>query len=145
MRVTYIGHATLLIEMGGVRLLTDPNFDATLGKILPRVSAPGIELDALPRLDAVLLPHAHADQLSFDSLDRLPATTPVYAPPVVAEWLNRLGYAHASPLIPGDSLTVGGVTVRAAVATHRGNRYGFDRRRADTSMHLLTSPTESCC
>ncbi len=144
MRVTYIGHATLLIEMGGVRLLTDPNFDATLGKILPRVSAPGIELDALPRLDAVLLTHAHADHLSFDSLDRLPATTPVYAPPVVAEWLNRLGYAHASPLIPGDSLTVGGVTVRAAVATHRGNRYGFDRWRADTSMYLLTSASESC-
>ena len=144
MRVTYIGHATLLIEMGGLRLLTDPNFDPKLGKILPRVSAPGIALDALPKLDAVLLTHAHADHLSFDSLERLPPTTPVYAPPAVATWLKRLGYGHAIPLPPGEELTIGGLRVNAAVATHRGNRYGFDRWRADASMYLLTSDAESC-
>ena len=52
MRITYIGHATLLIEIGGKRFLTDPNFDPALGKFLPRVSAPGIALEALPKLDA---------------------------------------------------------------------------------------------
>ena len=144
MRVTYIGHATLLIEMGGLRLLTDPNFDPKLGKILPRVSPPGIALDALPTLDAVLLTHAHADHLSFDSLDRLPVATPVYAPPVVAAWLQRLGYRHVKPLTPGDALSIGPLTVRAAIATHRGNRYGFDRWRADASMYLLTTDVESC-
>src|ERR1700712_1131870 len=71
-RITYVGHATLLIEVGGVRFLTDPNFDPKLGKVLPRVSAPGVALDQLPALDAILLTHAHADHLSFDSLDRLP-------------------------------------------------------------------------
>jgi L-ascorbate metabolism protein UlaG (beta-lactamase superfamily) len=144
MRVTYIGHATLLIEMGGMRLLTDPNFDPKLGRILPRVSPPGIALDALPNLDAVLVTHAHADHLSFDSLDRLPRTMPVYAPPVVAEWLRRLGYRHAEPLAPGEVRSIGPLTLNAAVATHRGNRYGFDRWRADASMYLVTSATESC-
>jgi L-ascorbate metabolism protein UlaG (beta-lactamase superfamily) len=144
MRVTYVGHATLLIEMSGLKLLTDPNFDPKLGRILPRVSAPGIALDALPKLDAVLLTHAHADHLSFDSLDRLPPTTPVYAPPVIADWLNRLGYSHARPLPPGEELRIGDVRVNAAVATHKGNRYGFDKWRADASMYLLTSDSESC-
>ena len=144
MRVTYIGHATLLIEMGGLRLLTDPNFDPKLGKILPRVSAPGIPLDQLPQLDAVLLTHAHADHLSFDSLDRLPKSTPVFAPPAVATWLNRLGYRHVNALPPGEELTLGALRINAAVATHRGNRYGFDRWRADASMYLLTSDAESC-
>ena len=78
MRVTYIGHATLLIELGGATFLTDPNFDPKLGRILPRVSAPGIALEALPSLDSILLTHAHADHLSFDSLerDRQPARIP---------------------------------------------------------------------
>jgi L-ascorbate metabolism protein UlaG (beta-lactamase superfamily) len=108
------------------------------------VSPPGIALDALPTLDAILLTHAHADHLSFDSLDRLPAATPVYAPPVIAEWLRRMGYEHARSLAPGETATIGEITVGAAVATHRGNRYGFDRWRADASMYLLTTRTESC-
>ncbi|HEY6220580.1 MAG TPA: MBL fold metallo-hydrolase [Gemmatimonadaceae bacterium] len=144
MRVTYIGHATLLIELGGSRLLTDPNFDTKLGKILPRVTPPGIELEALPSLDAILLTHAHADHLSFDSLDRLPKDVPVYAPPVIADWLNQLGYRHARPLSSDQELKVGAVSIRAAAATHKGNRYGFDRWRADASMYLLSTPDESC-
>ena len=97
MRVTYIGHATLLIEIGQQRLLTDPNFDDTLGRFLPRVSKPGIALGNLPTLDAILLTHAHADHLSFQSLNQLPRDIPLFAPHAVASWLIRLGYAHARP------------------------------------------------
>jgi L-ascorbate metabolism protein UlaG (beta-lactamase superfamily) len=137
MKVTYIGHATLLLELGGVRLLTDPNFDSKLGRILPRVSAPGIALEELPALDAILLTHAHADHLSFDSLDRLPRTIPLFAPPVVAKWLRRLGYTQALDIGPGETVSVGDVTVHTASATHRGNRYGYDRWRSSANMYLL--------
>jgi L-ascorbate metabolism protein UlaG (beta-lactamase superfamily) len=137
MKLTYIGHATLLLEIGGARILTDPNFDPKLGRVLPRVSPPGIALEKLPSLDALLLTHAHADHLSFDSLDRLPRTIPLFAPPVVARWLRRLGYAHATELAPGDTVDIGKVKIHAAVATHRGNRYGFDRWRSAANMYLL--------
>ena len=100
-KITYIGHATLLLELGGATILTDPNFDPKLGRILPRVSAPGIALESLPALDAILLTHAHADHLSFDSLERLPRNIPLFAPPVIAKWLRRLGHAHAVDLAPG--------------------------------------------
>lgn len=137
MKITYIGHATLLLELGGAVILTDPNFDPKLGRILPRVSPPGIALDKLPALDAVLVTHAHADHLSFDSLDCLPRNIPLFAPPVVAKWLRRLRYEHAADLAPGTSAKVGDVTIHAASATHKGNRYGFDRWRADANMYLL--------
>jgi L-ascorbate metabolism protein UlaG (beta-lactamase superfamily) len=137
LRVTYIGHATLLIEIGGKRILTDPNFDPALGKILTRVSAPGIAIDALPKLDAMLLTHAHADHLSFDSLDALPGDIPLFAPPAIARWLSKQGYSHAVGIAPGDTTELDGVRIQAASATHKGNRYGVDRWRSATNMYLL--------
>ncbi len=144
LRVTYIGHATLLIEVGGKRLLTDPNFDTTLGKFLPRVSAPGIALEALPKLDAILLTHAHADHLSFDSLDALQSDIPLFAPPAIAKWLGKQGYRHAVPVAPGEVVEVGGVNIHAASATHKGNRYGVDRWRSAANMYLIETNKTSC-
>lgn len=145
MHITYIGHATLLLELAGVRVLTDPNFESRLGRFLPRVSPPGIALDALPALDALLLTHAHADHLSFKSLRRLPRDIPLYAPPSVAEWLTRKGYAHAVPLEPGGCATIGAGRLRiyAEQATHEGSRYGFDRWRSAANMYLLETSNES--
>ena len=116
MRVTYIGHATLLLEIAGVRILTDPNFDPRLAQVLRRVSAPGIPLVELPKLDALLLTHAHADHLSFASLNALPKDIPLYSPPAVSRWLRRLGYRHAEAVAPGETITLGAVQVTAAAA-----------------------------
>jgi L-ascorbate metabolism protein UlaG (beta-lactamase superfamily) len=144
-KITYIGHATLLLEIGGACVLTDPNFDPRLGGVLPRVSAPGIAIDALPRLDAILLTHAHADHLSFDSLDRLPRDIPLYAPPAVARWLRGKRYHHVEALAPAERATIanGIVRIYAERATHQGNRYGVDRWRSAANMYLCETNDES--
>ena len=144
MRVIYIGHATLLLEISGRTVMTDPNFDSRLGGVLRRVSAPGIPLDKLPHIDAILLTHAHADHLSFASLDALSGKIPVYAPPAVAAWLRKLGYSQALALPVGEMISIGPITVHAAAARHSGNRYGVDRWRSATSMYLLDDGTMSC-
>ncbi len=143
MRITYIGHATLLLQIGDQTILTDPNFDTHLGWVLKRVSLPGIALDALPKLDALLLTHAHADHLSFESLKLLPRDIPLYAPPAVARWLVRLGFGHAVPLAAGEDVRLGDLTITAAAATHLGARYAVDRWRSAANMYLLASPDRS--
>ncbi|HLV26326.1 MAG TPA: MBL fold metallo-hydrolase [Gemmatimonadales bacterium] len=143
MRITYVGHATLLIEIGGRRFLTDPNFDPRLGRVLRRVAEPGMLVEQLPRLDGILLTHAHADHLSFSSLDLLPRDIPLFAPPSLARWLTKLGYRHAEPLAAGEDVRIGDLSVFAARAQHVGARYGVDRWRADTNMYLLNSAADS--
>lgn len=142
MQITYIGHATLLIRIGGVTLLTDPNFDPALGRFLARVSAPGVALQDLPKLDGILLTHAHADHLSFPSLEALPSV-PIYTPPAVARWLQKKGFPNAVAAEPGTQLRIGDVTVHAAKATHAGNRYGVDRWRKQANMYLIDTNNHS--
>lgn len=154
MRVVFIGHATLLIELGDVRILTDPNFDFWLdgapriGGMLSRVSPPGIALADLPPIDAILLSHAHVDHLSFRTLARLARGTPIIAPPAIARWLRRRGHADAVPLAPGESATLGTsrvpVTITAASARHFGCRYFVDWWRAAVNMYLLAASERTC-
>ncbi|MEP6998932.1 MAG: MBL fold metallo-hydrolase [bacterium] len=145
MQITYIGHATLLLDFDNIRILTDPNFELTLGGFLPRVAAPGIALEDLPKLDALLLTHAHFDHLSFKSLNKLPRDIPLYAPSVIAEWLVQKGYTHAVALDPGEhvSLNNGMLRIHAAKATHKGSRYGFDTWRSAANMYLLETNAQS--
>lgn len=143
-RVTYIGHATVLLEIGGKRILTDPNFDPALARFLRRVCPPGLSLDQLPALDAVLVTHAHADHLSFTSLSALPQDIPVYAPGPVQQWLRKSGYEQARALNPGDAVQLGDLTIHGTMAEHRGSRYGFDHWRRAANMYLLEAPDSSC-
>lgn len=146
MRITYIGHATLLLEIEGKNFLTDPNFDESLGKILPRVSPPGIALENLPELDGILITHAHADHLSFDSLDKLKLiapSAPIFAPPTVAAWLAKRGYKNTLNIAPGETQHINSITIKAAAAKHRGHRYGYDRWRGESNMYLIDTGAKS--
>ena len=143
LRITYIGHATLLLELGDVRILTDPNFDEKLGRFLPRVTPPGMKISELPHIDAILLTHAHADHLSFRSLHALPSDIPIYAPPAITHWLHREGISSAHPITSGQTVHVGALAIEAATARHVGARYGVDRWRGLAHMYLLDDGSSS--
>jgi hypothetical protein len=73
-RVTFVGHATLLIQLSGINILTDPVWSERVSPFSfagpKRVHDPGIAFDALPPIDAVLLSHNHWDHLDLPTLSR---------------------------------------------------------------------------
>lgn len=75
LRVTYINHATLLIQMDGMNILTDPIWSERAGPFTwlgaKRVRAPGLELGALPEIDVILISHDHYDHLDLKTLELL--------------------------------------------------------------------------
>jgi L-ascorbate metabolism protein UlaG (beta-lactamase superfamily) len=119
-RVTWIGHATVLIELGGVRLLTDPLLRGRLGH-LKRHGAPPAP-GTTEGIDAVLISHLHLDHLDLPSLERLPRDTRVLVPRGAGAFLRRHGFDGAEELAAGDRVRVGELPVTAVPAVH-------DRRR----------------
>jgi L-ascorbate metabolism protein UlaG (beta-lactamase superfamily) len=124
-RITYVGHATILIELDGAVLLTDPLLRSRIGHVR-RIAPP---VAPLPPIDAVLISHAHRDHLDLPSLRRLPDAVKVYAPPAAAAVVRRAGRKVQS-VLPGDRVRVGDVEVLAVPARHDGRRVpvGSDRK-----------------
>ena len=121
--LTYVGHATTLIEIDGTRLLTDPVLRARVLHIRRISAAPDIP----SRLDAILLSHAHYDHLDLPSLRDLPAEVPVLAPPAVARLVKRRTGHETIAVAPGDRVRVGSVDVVVTEAVHDGSRMRFTR------------------
>jgi len=115
-RLTYVGHATTLIEVDGVALLTDPLLRERFGHV-SRIAPPA---GPLPRPDAILVSHAHRDHLDLPSLRRL-AGVPAIGPPAVAEILRSQGRT-VTTLLPGERTRIGPLDVVATPAVHDGRR-----------------------
>jgi L-ascorbate metabolism protein UlaG (beta-lactamase superfamily) len=130
--VTFAGHSTVLFDVGGVRLLTDPLLRRRIGVLIRRTPVPAAELRS--DLAAVLISHAHLDHLDVPSLRMIDRETPIVAPRGVGALLRRQGFDpnevdvgdEVELPVPGrgsGSRTGGPVRVRAVPAFHSGTRY----------------------
>ncbi|HEX5857433.1 MAG TPA: MBL fold metallo-hydrolase [Microbacterium sp.] len=124
-RLTFVGHSTVLIEMGGERLLTDPLLVDGVGHIRRQVPAPDVE--ALATLSAILISHAHADHLHPPSLRRLGATCPVIVPSGCARLIRRAASGTVVELDAGERHSIGPVGIEAVAAHHDGRRHPLGR------------------
>jgi len=122
-RITWLGHATVLLELRGARLLTDPLLRGRVAHL--RRHAPPVEASLVAGpLDAVLISHAHHDHLDRPSLRGLAGSqTEALVPRGAGALLRGLPFGAVRELRAGERARVGGVEVEAVPAWHRTRRF----------------------
>ena len=123
LHITYVGHATCLIEMNDVRILTDPLLRDRVGYI--RRQSATVDPARVGGIDAVLISHSHLDHMDLPSLRRLGRETRMIVPEGSGRILFRDGFQDVEEVRPGDWTQVGEVAVQATNASHDGTRYPF--------------------
>ena len=117
-RVTWLGHASVLLDLDGVRLLTDPLLTGRVAHLRRRVPAPA----APAGVDVILLSHLHRDHVHLPSLRLVAGGALVLAPVGAARLLARCGAAAVIELAEEEQTRLGHLVVRAVHAEHDGGR-----------------------
>jgi len=117
---TYVGHATVLVDLDDTRLLTDPVLRPRIGPLVRHGPLPPPRVSA--GIDAVLISHLHHDHADLGSLRRLGREARLLVPPGSAGFFARRGFTDVAELAPGETSQVGALTVTAVEADHDGGR-----------------------
>jgi L-ascorbate metabolism protein UlaG (beta-lactamase superfamily) len=138
-RIRYVGHATLRLEVDGASLVTDPNFRRRLLHLRRHGDSPSpADRD---RADAILISHLHLDHTDLRSLRELGDGIPLVAPPGAAAFLEGKGF-DVIELGVGDSHEIAGVRITATPAAHEGRRQPiFGHRGSSVGYEIAGSQT----
>jgi L-ascorbate metabolism protein UlaG (beta-lactamase superfamily) len=132
----WIGHATVLLRIGGQTIITDPVLSSRVGVGLGlvtggprRLVAPALHVHELPPIDLILISHAHFDHLDRPTLTRLPKRIPVVAAEHTSDLIRDLGFRKINELRWGESTQVESIKVTARQVKHWGARTFYDQHR----------------
>lgn len=139
--IANLGHATVLMNFFGTRVITDPSLFLRVGMSIDsiltigpkRMTDPPLAPAALQQIDVILLTHAHMDHVDLPSLKALPKSAVIVACEKCSNLVAPLGFKDVRELKWGEETTVKGLTIRAMGARHWGRRwppfgadYGFN-------------------
>jgi L-ascorbate metabolism protein UlaG (beta-lactamase superfamily) len=149
LRVTWMGHSSMLLEIDGARLLIDPVWEQRAAPVQwagpKRFFAPPLQLEELPRIDVVLLSHDHYDHLGSETVQRLArieaAAGAVWVTPLgVGQILKKLGVREVLELDWTESTHVGELELTALPARHFSGRSLFTRFQTLWASFVLAGP-----
>ena len=120
--LTWIGHASFLIQLGGKSALIDPVMSERLTAVLRRNVAPGLDWPALPKIDVVLVTHNHRDHMDAPTLKRL-GGDPVYVVPRgLGGWFDRAGFPRIIEMDWWQEEEIEGLNVTFVPSQHWSRR-----------------------
>lgn len=119
--IIFIGHSTALIHLNGTNILTDPNFN-NWTVIVHRSREPGIQIEKLPKIGAILISHAHRDHLDRWTMEQLPKETPVLISEGNGGILRDWGFTDVREMNIWNKIAINGIKITAAPAKHSGSR-----------------------
>src|ERR1035437_2274514 len=123
-RLTFLGHSTVLVDLDGVRVLTDPTFRHLAAGAVRR-QVPAVLTDTLGDLSAVFISHGHWDHLDLASLRALPGEPAFIVPAGLGQLVAKATHGTVHEMRAGDRLQVGALTLEAVHAEHGRRRSLF--------------------
>ena len=133
-RLTFLGHSTVLIDLDGVRVLTDPLLGHLAAGAIRR-QVPVVLPEMLAGLSAVFISHGHLDHLDIASLRALPGEPALIVPVGLGRVVSRASHGGVHEMRAGDRLQVGGLALEAVHAEHGRRRSLFTS--AEEALGLL--------
>ncbi|MEU5314962.1 MBL fold metallo-hydrolase [Streptomyces sp. NPDC021562] len=138
--VTWAGHASWVVRIGGLTVLTDPVWSRRILGTPARVTPVGVPWETLPRIDAVVISHNHYDHLDAPTLRRLPRATPVFVPAGLGGWFRRRRFTTVTELDWWEAAELSGVRFDFVPAHHWSKRTLTDTCHSLWGGWVLTGP-----
>jgi L-ascorbate metabolism protein UlaG (beta-lactamase superfamily) len=135
-QLTWVGHSTVLLELGDVRLLTDPVLTPRVAHLRRHVA---FDRDVLRGVDAVLISHAHLDHLHIPSLRLLPPATTLIVPQGAGDLVRRRGFTDVRETRTGDTIALDAVEIATVPARHSDRRGPHSRVVAPAVGYVVRS------
>ncbi len=128
MEVNWVGHATVLLDLDGYRILTDPLLTHRVAHLRRRRAVPDVDQHDI---DLILLSHVHLDHLHLPSLKRLRPGASVLTPTGSARLLHKAGFHDVTEVAVGDRITSGPAVIEVVPAAHKPGRGPHSRVTAE--------------
>ena len=137
--ITFVNHATVLIQLGELTVLTDPIYARTVSFLFPRLQKPGVPFSDLPSIDCILVSHNDYDHLNLKTLRRLArqkASTIVF-PRGLASYGQRAGFNDIIEMNRWEEVLRGKLRITCVPARHVSKRRPRDRNRSACCGYLI--------
>ncbi len=136
MNAILVGHSTVLFDAGSFHILTDPNFDSSMGFIMRRMVKPAFNIDELLNKTIIVITHSHIDHLSLSSIRQIKDVHAILCPKKTGRYFNNLHEDKVFEVDHGESKKIAAARITALPAMHTSARY-FWERKTTTNSYII--------